>query len=262
MHGYIALREIAFVRNRRRMLLGLTIYCLFLRFCSFDFFLFALFCTNCGMLYLMKKSGSVNVTMAKRAVRQRITWARQWTGLLFTRNNQDKSSSSNKAKNVPPTPQRKGTSSSLSSVSMLRTNSSPADLPPPSPIPTGVNNSGSGRFSSIGRALFRHKSNKSISQNTSIPSSSPSSVKPDIPKIDTKRPLMTGYRKSLDGSQLILEGSPKVKRSQSEISLPQLVARHSVDGSVPHASTPGLPTALSELSAAQQRAAKRTSTSF
>ncbi|KAJ2958461.1 hypothetical protein NQZ79_g5920 [Umbelopsis isabellina] len=211
----------------------------------------------------MKKSGSVNVTMAKRAVKQRITWARQWTGLLFTRNNNtDKSSNGNKAKNVPPTPARKATSSSLSSVAMLRTNSSPADLPPPSPIPTGVNNSGSGRFSSLGRALFRHKSNKSISQNSSATSPVPTSGKADLLKIDTKRPLMNGYRKSLDSSQMILDGPLRVQRSQSEISLPQLVARHSVDGSVQHASAPSLSIALSDLSAAQQRAAKRTSTSF
>ncbi|KAG2180287.1 hypothetical protein INT43_004076 [Umbelopsis isabellina] len=209
----------------------------------------------------MKKSGSVNVTMAKRAVRQRITWARQWTGLMFTRNNNpDKSNTDNKSKNVPPTPARKGTSSSLSSAAMLRTNSSPADLPPPSPIPTGVNNAGYGRFSSLGRALFRHKSNKSMSQNSSIPSPPSTSGKAELLKIDTKRPVMNGYRKSLDSSQMILDDPVKVQRSQSEISLPQLVARHSVDGSIQHVSAPSLPIALSDLSAAQLRAAKRTST--
>jgi hypothetical protein len=54
-----------------------------MRLCSFDLFLVLVFVSNCAMLFLMKNSGKVNVTMAKRAVRQRIGWAKQWAGSLF-----------------------------------------------------------------------------------------------------------------------------------------------------------------------------------
>lgn len=254
-HFYIAaLREIAFVKNRRRMLLGITLYCLFLRFCSFDFFLFALFCTNCGMLYLMKKSGSVNVTMAKRAVRQRITWAKQWTGLLFTRNNADKSGNGNKdkAKSPPATLQRKHTASSLGSVSMMRTNSSPAEIKPPtSPIPSGVNNGGGGRFSSLGRALFRHKSNRG-----SMSVLPPPPAIPEALKVDTKR----GVRNINVAKASEPSPSPKITRSQSEVSFPTLTASLSLDELSQHARLEES-TAAPEVNAAT-KAAKRISSSF
>ncbi|KAF9284413.1 hypothetical protein BGZ68_004687, partial [Mortierella alpina] len=37
------------------------------------------------MLFLMKNSGRMNVNMAKRAVRQRVGWAKQWAGGIFKR---------------------------------------------------------------------------------------------------------------------------------------------------------------------------------
>ncbi|KAG0042969.1 hypothetical protein BGZ83_011965 [Gryganskiella cystojenkinii] len=76
-------RETAFVRQRRKILLMLTCYTLVVRYCSFDFFLVVLFASNCGMLFLMKNSGRMNVNMAKRAVRQRVGWAKQWAGSIF-----------------------------------------------------------------------------------------------------------------------------------------------------------------------------------
>ncbi|KAH8551069.1 hypothetical protein BGW37DRAFT_494705 [Umbelopsis sp. PMI_123] len=222
---FAALREIAFVRNRRRMLLGITLYCLFLRFCSFDFFLFALFCTWCGMLYLMKKSGSVNVTMAKRAVRQRITWARQWTGLLFSRNNStDKSGNGNKekVKTIPAALQRKQTASSIGSVTMLRTNSSPAEVKPPgTPLPSSTSNAGGGRFSSFGKALFRHKSSKGS------PNMTPSSAIPETLKVDTKKVTRNNIVKGPDVETTVL--SPRVQKSLSEVSLPMLSASQSLE---------------------------------
>ncbi|GAB5593044.1 hypothetical protein Unana1_07944 [Umbelopsis nana] len=248
---FTALREIAFVRNRRRMLLGITLYCLLLRFCSFDFFLFALFCTNCGMLYLMKKSGSVNVTMAKRAVRQRITWAKQWTGLLFTRNNADKSGNGTKTKPPPAPLQRKQTASSVSSVSMIRTNSSPADIKPPtSPIPSGVSNSG--RFSSLGRALFRHKSNKGASG--SAVSTLPPPLLPETLRVDTKKGSRSVNVKALDANP-----PPKITRSQSEVSLPVLTASHSLDELIHH---PVTTSTTPVVDVASSKAAKRISSSF
>ncbi|KAF9985159.1 hypothetical protein BGZ75_003281 [Mortierella antarctica] len=78
-------RETAFVRQRRRTLLMLTAYTLLVRYCSFDFFLVVLFASNCAMLFLMKNSGRMNVNMAKRAVRQRVGWAKQWAGGIFKR---------------------------------------------------------------------------------------------------------------------------------------------------------------------------------
>lgn len=65
----------------------LTAYTLIVRYCSFDFFLVVLFASNCGMLFLMKNSGRMNVNMAKRAVGQRVGWAKQWAGGFFKRGN-------------------------------------------------------------------------------------------------------------------------------------------------------------------------------
>ncbi|KAF9902831.1 hypothetical protein BX616_001800 [Lobosporangium transversale] len=78
-------RETAFVKQRRKTLLMLTAYTLLVRYCSFDFFLVLLFASNCGMLFLMKNSGRMNVNMAKRAVNQRVGWAKQWAGGIFRR---------------------------------------------------------------------------------------------------------------------------------------------------------------------------------
>ncbi|KAI8577998.1 hypothetical protein K450DRAFT_249446 [Umbelopsis ramanniana AG] len=252
---FTALREISFVRNRRRMLLGITFYCLFLRFCSFDFFLFALFCTNCGMLYLMKKSGSVNVTMAKRAVRQRITWARQWTGLLLSRNNNtEKSSSSNKekSKTLPTTLQRKQTASSIGSVAMLRTNSSPVEVrPPTSPVPTGASGS---RFSSFGKALFRHKSSKG---NSSIP---PSSANPETLKVDTRKVSRNSTMKSPDVDTPPAV-SPPIQKSLSDASLPKLMASHSLDEII-NLNSEEIGSGALETVDKTSKAAKRISSSF
>ncbi|KAF9086921.1 hypothetical protein BGX23_008490 [Mortierella sp. AD031] len=78
-------RETTFVRQRRKTLMMLTAYTLVVRYCSFDFFLVVLFASNCGMLFLMKNSGRMNVNMAKRAVGQRVGWAKQWAGGFFRR---------------------------------------------------------------------------------------------------------------------------------------------------------------------------------
>ncbi|KAG0373323.1 hypothetical protein BGX24_011852 [Mortierella sp. AD032] len=80
-------RETSFVRQRRKTLMMLTTYTLVVRYCSFDFFLVVLFASNCGMLFLMKNSGRMNVNMAKRAVGQRVGWAKQWAGGFFKRGN-------------------------------------------------------------------------------------------------------------------------------------------------------------------------------
>ncbi|KAF9967474.1 hypothetical protein BGZ70_009389 [Mortierella alpina] len=78
-------RETSFVKQRRKTLLMLTCYTLVVRYCSFDFFLVVLFASNCALLFLMKNSGKMNVNMAKRAVGQRVGWAKQWAGGFFRR---------------------------------------------------------------------------------------------------------------------------------------------------------------------------------
>jgi hypothetical protein len=64
--GCLVLREMAQVRQRRRVLLIFTIYVLLMRYCSFDLFLVVLFGSYCGILFLMKNSRRVNITLAKR----------------------------------------------------------------------------------------------------------------------------------------------------------------------------------------------------
>ncbi|KAF9304061.1 hypothetical protein BGZ74_002475 [Mortierella antarctica] len=96
-------RETSFVRQRRRTLMILTAYTLVVRYCSFDFFLVVLFASNCAMLFLMKNSGRMNVNMAKRAVNQRVGWAKQWAGGFFRRGQgtQVNSSPGNKGSTLP-----------------------------------------------------------------------------------------------------------------------------------------------------------------
>ena len=79
------LREIALVRQRRFVLFIFTFYSLFLRYCSYDFYLFLLLLSNALLLYIMKNSNKINVQMAKRTVRQRVGWAKQWLGGAFRR---------------------------------------------------------------------------------------------------------------------------------------------------------------------------------
>ncbi|CAG8513592.1 7077_t:CDS:2 [Acaulospora morrowiae] len=65
--------------------------------------------SNCAMLFLMKNSGRVNVTMAKRAVRQRIGWAKQWAGSLF-RHRANSAHSTNNTSNLSSNNSRKNNS--------------------------------------------------------------------------------------------------------------------------------------------------------
>ncbi|KAI9288360.1 hypothetical protein BC943DRAFT_316350 [Umbelopsis sp. AD052] len=207
------------------------------------------------MLYLMKKSGSVNVTMAKRAVRQRITWARQWTGLLLSRNNNtEKSSNSNKekSKTLPTTLQRKQTASSIGSVTMLRTNSSPVEVrPPTSPVPTGA---GGSRFSSFGKALFRHKSNKGS------PSTPASSSNPELMKVDTRKVSRNSTIKGPD-VDTAPASPPPIQKSLSDASLPKLMASHSLDEIV-NLNNEERGSAAPEIADTASKAAKRISSSF
>ncbi|KAG0254569.1 hypothetical protein BGZ95_005981, partial [Linnemannia exigua] len=88
-------RETSFVKQRRKTLMMLTAYTLVVRYCSLDFFILVLFASNCAMLFLMKNSGRMNVNMAKRAVRQRVGWAKQWAGSIFKRGGNSSNNVSN-----------------------------------------------------------------------------------------------------------------------------------------------------------------------
>ncbi|KAK9680815.1 hypothetical protein K7432_015835 [Basidiobolus ranarum] len=90
---YADLKEIGTVKSRRKVLCFLTLYTLIVRWCSFDLFLLVLFGVNCGVLFLMKNSGKINMQMAKRTVRQRANYMKQWAGGLFKKNGHNSSSS-------------------------------------------------------------------------------------------------------------------------------------------------------------------------
>ncbi|GJJ76103.1 hypothetical protein EMPS_08462 [Entomortierella parvispora] len=77
-------QERTFVRQRRRALMLLSCFILTVRYCSLDFFLVILVATNCGLLYLMKRSGQhVDVTMAKKVVHRKLNLFKSWTAGLF-----------------------------------------------------------------------------------------------------------------------------------------------------------------------------------
>ncbi|KAF9172366.1 hypothetical protein BGX21_011564 [Mortierella sp. AD011] len=114
-------RETSFVRQRRKTLLILTAYTVIVRYCSFDFFLVILFVSNCGMLFLMKNSGRMNVNMAKRAVNQRVGWAKQWAGGIFRKNGGLAGSSVNNQGNNNDL----GTQQQLTTISNTCTSKSP-----------------------------------------------------------------------------------------------------------------------------------------
>ncbi|KAF8976424.1 hypothetical protein BGZ46_008279 [Entomortierella lignicola] len=120
-------RETAFVRQRRKTLMMLTLYTLLVRYCSFDTFIAILFASNCAMLFLMKNSGRMNVNMAKRAVRQRVGWAKQWAGSIFKRggggggnnNNNTNSAGISNSHSGSSTSQHLGAGASSSSASNI-----------------------------------------------------------------------------------------------------------------------------------------------
>ena len=82
--GFSLEQERAFVRQRRRALMLLSCVIMTVRYCSFDFFLVILVATNCGLLYMMKRSGQhMDVTLAKRVVHRKLNLVQNWTTGLF-----------------------------------------------------------------------------------------------------------------------------------------------------------------------------------
>ncbi|KAF9971226.1 hypothetical protein BGZ73_005858 [Actinomortierella ambigua] len=154
-------RETAFVKQRRRTLLILTVYTLLVRYCSFDFFLVLLFASNCGMLFLMKNSGRMNVNMAKRAVRQRVGWARQWAGSIFRRGNNNNAAANG---GNGQTPQQQSQASSMTyqtTTTTTTTVSAPAG-------PSGTSSHGTGTGTSL-----RGLDSPTLLQDNDATSSSP-----------------------------------------------------------------------------------------
>ncbi|ORZ38920.1 hypothetical protein BCR44DRAFT_1483190 [Catenaria anguillulae PL171] len=85
--SFSVLRETHLVRQRRRLITMLSTYTIIMRYCSFDAFIVLLVLSTCLLLYFMKNSRKINVQMAKRNIKQRVGWAKQWAGGLFKRNN-------------------------------------------------------------------------------------------------------------------------------------------------------------------------------
>ncbi|KAL7751161.1 hypothetical protein RI367_003366 [Sorochytrium milnesiophthora] len=82
------LREVTMVRSRRRLLTIFTLYTLALRYVSTDAYLLILLFSNCLLLYYLKNARRINLQLAKRSVRQRVGWAKQWAGGFFKRGTQ------------------------------------------------------------------------------------------------------------------------------------------------------------------------------
>ncbi|RKO85201.1 hypothetical protein BDK51DRAFT_48244, partial [Blyttiomyces helicus] len=78
------IKERNLVRQRRITLLAVTAYSILLRYVSFDFFIFLLFVSNATLLYALKNSRRLNVQMAKRTVKQRVGWAKQYLGGILS----------------------------------------------------------------------------------------------------------------------------------------------------------------------------------
>ncbi|KAG0327250.1 hypothetical protein BG004_002809 [Podila humilis] len=167
-------RETSFVRQRRRTLLILTAYTLVVRYCSFDFFLVVLFASNCAMLFLMKNSGRMNVNMAKRAVNQRVGWAKQWAGGFFRRGGGNVNNNNN------------NNSDANNGLSLH-----------------GNSTSGNGKYGSISPSLDGAQSNVSYSK------SAPSLMASTANGGSTR----TGQTSNMDDSATItMENSPRIKR--------------------------------------------------
>ena len=71
-------------------LLLLTSFIIFLRYCSFDFFIFLLFFSNGTLIYMMRNSSKINLQLAKKSVKNRVGWAKQYLGELINRKNNDR----------------------------------------------------------------------------------------------------------------------------------------------------------------------------
>ncbi|KAJ9081395.1 hypothetical protein DSO57_1015102 [Entomophthora muscae] len=88
-NSYQFLKEVKAVNTRRKVLTGLTLYSLLLRFCSLDLFFVVLFVSNCLVLYFMKNSTKVNLTIAKSSVKSKVGLAKQWAGGFIHKSRHD-----------------------------------------------------------------------------------------------------------------------------------------------------------------------------
>ncbi|KAL1920856.1 uncharacterized protein VTP21DRAFT_11491 [Calcarisporiella thermophila] len=193
---FAELKQITFVRNRRRMLLFLTIYCLVLRYSSFDLYIILLLASNCGLLWLMKNSGKVNVNMAKRAIRQRIRWTKEWAGNLFRSGDKQEKSIEDPSNDLLPitaTSPEKPPTKSLSKRTMFFRRSrspnieptrTPSEISSASAVQPPAPQNGEGRGSKLGKKrLFKGKEPASLPQQIASPVRSPS-ILPEVPTIE------------------------------------------------------------------------------
>lgn len=74
------IRETNLVKKRRLVLSMLSIYLFILRICSFDLFVVVFLASNAGILYFLKNSRRINMQLAKKGVKQRLGWTKQYLG--------------------------------------------------------------------------------------------------------------------------------------------------------------------------------------
>ncbi|KAF9571984.1 hypothetical protein EC968_010461 [Mortierella alpina] len=219
-------RETAFVRQRRRTLLMLTAYTLIVRYCSFDFFVVVLFASNCAMLFLMKNSGRMNVNMAKRAVRQRVGWAKQWAGGIFKRggNHNNGSSAVANASSHQHQHQHSGHASTASagnsrqlygsSQAITTADSIRNSQPSPAPGDSGAQASAETSPQMKRRGLF----GKRVAVSATGSHSSPSLGNPSVPASVTSTPAIASHGSSSSSSAThgdgasIMTGTTQKKR--------------------------------------------------
>ncbi|RKP03642.1 hypothetical protein CXG81DRAFT_16873 [Caulochytrium protostelioides] len=74
------IRETHNVRQRRRVLMYLTGYMILMRCVSFDFWVFLMLASNAVCLWVIKNSRLFSISMAKRSLKNRVGWAKQYFG--------------------------------------------------------------------------------------------------------------------------------------------------------------------------------------
>ncbi|KAI9137255.1 hypothetical protein BKA69DRAFT_1041891 [Paraphysoderma sedebokerense] len=121
--SFQVLRERALVRQRRIVLSAFTTYCLIIRYCSFDTFILLMLISNACVLFFLKNSRRINMQLAKRSVRQRVGWAKQWAGGLFKNRKNDGSKPGKGAGESYEDEEPSGTGGVSSSVSTGNANS-------------------------------------------------------------------------------------------------------------------------------------------
>lgn len=82
---FLDIKESHLVKKRQRLLVMLSASILLIRFCSFDFFICLFISLNLALIYVLRNSKKINIALAKRTVKTRVGWAKQYFGGLIHR---------------------------------------------------------------------------------------------------------------------------------------------------------------------------------